>query len=85
MSGSCRVLDGDDVDGFVRDVLHAGIQRRRLTGTCRAGDEHHAVRRGDRAQDVLVRAILVAHRLELQREAAGVQDPEHGLLPTDDR
>jgi hypothetical protein len=51
-----RVFDGDDFAVGPVDEMQAGIKRRRLAGTGRAGDEQDAVRQRD---DALERLLVV--------------------------
>ena len=75
-----RILDGQDVAREVVDALERRVQRRRLAGAGRAGDEQDAVR----PMDELVHRGLVAvgHAEARQREPARllVEQAQHDAL-----
>ena len=61
---SSRVFCGGDVDaGFVEDV-EAGVERYRLAGAGRAGDQHHAVGTADGIEQRGFLLGLVAERFD---------------------
>ena len=69
-----RVLDGDDVLLGRVELVKGGVERRRLAGTGRAGDEYEAVRPGDE---------FLEARPVLGREAELVGAGQGRALPRD--
>ena len=57
-----RVLDRDDLGRLVLDLVEGRVERRRLAGAGRAGDEHDAVRPVDH---LLERAVDVRQHAEV--------------------
>ncbi len=73
------ILGGHDVDVDLVDLRQRRVERRRLAGTRRAGDEHHAVRVRDRLHEVRLGARLDAERREVERQVALVENSQHDL------
>ena len=65
-----RVLRRHDVDVDVVDLGQRRIKSRRLTGTRRSGNQHHAVRIGDRFHQLALGAGLNAERSEVEGQVA---------------
>ena len=76
-----RVLDADDVRAAAAHVPERGVERGRLSGAGRAGDEHQAV--GPRASARSNRAKrlgVVSQTTERLKRAVAVDHPHHQLL-----
>ncbi len=75
-----RVLDGEDLDVGLVQAIERRIQRRRLAAAGRPGDEQDAVRFDQHVEESLQRVVLEAESLEVERDAALVEDPHHDRL-----
>src|ERR1044072_8076206 len=85
-----RVFDGNDLVFFVPYLVEPGVQRRRLTRTSGAGDEHHAIGLGDVAAEVAQNPREEADHVE--RPAAAllvnlllVEDTDDAVFAVDGR
>ncbi len=78
-----RVFGGHDV-GFDRvDPLQRRVERGGLARAGRSGHQHHPVRVEDGLHQVRLGLRLEAELLQVQRQVALVEDPEHDLLAVD--
>ncbi len=75
-----RILDRADVDLGSRQLLEAGIQRRGLAGTGRAGDQDDAVRPLDHRVPDLRLGFLETERGEVLDQHLGIENPQHEFL-----
>ncbi len=75
-----RVLDRHDVARAVVDAIERGIERRRLAGAGRTGDEQDAVRLVDQLVDVPLRGRIHAQRVEVEPARLLVEQAQHDAL-----
>jgi len=75
-----RILGCRDVAILGIQNIEAGIQRHRLTGTRRAGDQDHAVWLGEVLLVERTLVVLVPQHLDAQLGARWVQDTQYDLL-----
>ena len=80
-----RILGGHDVVVRRVDRRDRRVERRRLAGACRAGDQHHAVRLVDRVTELLVAPRVEAELGHVELQRLFVEDAEHRLLAEDRR
>jgi hypothetical protein len=81
------VLDREDAALAVVELVQGGVERGRLAGAGRPGDEHGAVRPVDRAREALELGALHPERLEPVdgHVAALVEDAHDDALAVDER
>ena len=72
-----RVLDGEDVAGLVVEGAQAGIERGRLAGACRAGDEDDAIGLVQRAAIAGRDTRRHAQRINRHQRAIFLQKAHH--------
>ena len=80
-----RVFDGDDLLFDTVDLVERGVERRRLTGACRAGDQHDAVRLGDQAAELLELGALHPEFRQAPHGGLFVENTHDGALAVDGR
>ncbi len=80
-----RVLRRHDVHLLGVDLRQRAVQRGRLTGARGPRDQDHPVRVHDGPHEVLLGLGLEPELLQVERQVALVQDPEHDLLAEDHR
>src|SRR5205814_3571324 len=85
-----RIFNRDDLIFFGLDLVDGSIERRRLAGTSRSGDQHHAVRLIDvtakASQVVLAEANYVEReRAELLAHRFFVEHAQHGIFAVNRR
>ena len=80
-----RVFDRDDLPLDVVDLRQRGVERRRLAGAGRAGDEDDAVRHVEDLVEVVAVALGHAEVLGAEHRVAAVEDAEHDRLAVDHR
>ena len=78
-----RILDGEDVEVGRVDLGQAGVQRRRLAGAGRAGDEHDAVRALDELVDDHEVIVAEADVGEVEEHARAIEQTDRDALAVD--
>ena len=75
-----RILGGHQVDVFLVQLVEDRVERGRLTGTRRPGDEDHPVRVHDRFAHLLEGAALESQVVDTATQLTGTENTHDDLL-----
>ena len=74
------ILSSHDIRVTGVDLGQRGVQRCRFSRARGSGDEHHAIRIGDRFHELAFGPWLDAEFFQVEREVALVENPQHHFL-----